>query len=293
MERPVPSPMRFAKSAVAARSAAAWQGFGAEHTLVRAPRPVEFDVASRAHVLRVGLHGRRRDGETWAEGAGRSIERNLARRIHFVPAGARIHGWGLPEGPWSFVNVWIYPGFDLVDPSLRFGEVGWAPRLAFQDAGIAETVAKLGALAAADPGPHARLYAEALAAALAVELVRLHDADRASGAVRLGLTSRQLRALHAFADAHLDEEISLRRLADQVGLSPWHFGRAFRRASGETPRRWLQRLRLEWASHLLATTDLPVTAVASSVGFSGPSHFAAAFKTRRGLAPSGFRASLR
>lgn len=209
-----------------------------------------------------------------------------------MPAGARIRGWGVPEGPWSFVNVRLDRDFDLVDPALRFAELDLAPRLAFQEPGLAATAAKLGTLAA-EPGPHDRLYAEALAMTLAIELVRLHGHARQPSGVHRGLTTRQLAVLRAFADAHLDEAVTLRALAAVVGLSPWHFSRAFRQATGTTPHRWLQDLRLERARALLAGTEAPMTSVALAVGFGGPSPFAAAFKRREGVTPTGFRARLR
>jgi transcriptional regulator GlxA family with amidase domain len=48
--------------------------------------------------------------------------------------------------------------------------------------------------------------------------------------------------------AHLDQDLSLDALADRVGLSKYHFHELFQHATGETPKAYVDRLRLEWAA---------------------------------------------
>ena len=65
-----------------------------------------------------------------------------------------------------------------------------------------------------------------------------------------------------------------------------HFCRMF----GRSPMSLLREVRLRRASELLATTRLPVEAVARSVGFSSRSNFSRMFREMYGVDPSGFRA---
>ena len=46
--------------------------------------------------------------------------------------------------------------------------------------------------------------------------------------------------------ANLDQDLALDTLADRVHLSKFHFHQLFRQATGETPKAYVERLRLEW-----------------------------------------------
>ena len=81
-------------------------------------------------------------------------------------------------------------------------------------------------------------------------------------------------------------------MADRAAMSQAHFSRAFKRAFGATPHQYLLRRRLEHAAWLLRTTDLTVTAVCLEVGLTSPTSFAAAFRRRKGMSPSAYRAAM-
>ncbi|MGZ4674979.1 MAG: GlxA family transcriptional regulator [Acidimicrobiia bacterium] len=71
----------------------------------------------------------------------------------------------------------------------------------------------------------------------------------------------------AWAVAHLDEALTVADLAAVAHMSPRHFARQFRAATGTTPHQWLLTQRLGLAQRLLETTDLPVEHVATASGF--------------------------
>ena len=60
----------------------------------------------------------------------------------------------------------------------------------------------------------------------------------------------------------------------------------------ESPMEYIERVRLERSRQMLATTDVPVYAVAESVGFINPFHFSRAFKEASGMSPSHYRKQL-
>jgi transcriptional regulator GlxA family with amidase domain len=74
-------------------------------------------------------------------------------------------------------------------------------------------------------------------------------------------------ALQEWALAHLDEDLSVERLARQALVSPRTLARRFAEACGTTPAAWVARQRLQRAQELLEATDLPVDAVAAEVGW--------------------------
>jgi AraC-like DNA-binding protein len=86
---------------------------------------------------------------------------------------------------------------------------------------------------------------------------------------------------------------SIRQVAREVGMSPYHFIRLFKAVFGETPKQCQLRARLERAKVLLATTDRSVTDVCMEVGFSSLGTFSALFACRVGLAPSAYRRKVR
>jgi AraC-like DNA-binding protein len=91
----------------------------------------------------------------------------------------------------------------------------------------------------------------------------------------------------------LGEPIALADAAAEAGLSPWHFLRLFRRAFGETPHRFLTRLRIERARDLLTVSRRSVTDICFDVGFSGLGSFSTLFARHVGSSPAAFRRRMR
>ncbi len=81
---------------------------------------------------------------------------------------------------------------------------------------------------------------------------------------------------------------SLEELATAVNLSPFHFARVFRRATGLPPHAWLQQRRLEQARALLRDGCAPLS-VALQLGFADQSHLTRQFKQVYGVGPGEYR----
>ena len=82
--------------------------------------------------------------------------------------------------------------------------------------------------------------------------------------------------------------ISLTLLAAEVGLSPSHFVRVFREATGLTPHAYLLNVRVREAKTLLLGAE-PLGHVAFTLGFASQSHFTEAFRQRVGVTPQQYR----
>jgi AraC-like DNA-binding protein len=83
--------------------------------------------------------------------------------------------------------------------------------------------------------------------------------------------------------------IGLEDLAKEVGASPYHLCRLFKREVGVSIHRYLNRLRLREALDRLLEPASDLTALALDVGFSSHSHFTDAFRREFGVAPSEIR----
>jgi AraC family transcriptional regulator len=124
---------------------------------------------------------------------------------------------------------------------------------------------------------------------LAHELIRL---DRAGtprkSTVRGGLAGWQQRIVTAYIEDHVADPISLADLAELVGLSTYHFCRAFKQSFGIPPLRYHASRRIDRAKALLAKPAPSVTKIGLTVGFSETSSFTAAFRKATGLTPTAY-----
>ena len=100
---------------------------------------------------------------------------------------------------------------------------------------------------------------------------------------------RQLDAVTDYIYAHLDDDLSLDRLADVSGFSPYHWHRIYRAVRGETAAQTVRRLRLERAATMLAQNAWPLERIARRAGFTSADAFSRAFQRAYDRTPGRFR----
>lgn len=212
-------------------------------------------------------------------------------------------GWVVPAGcegfgEWRQRSIWLEMSIATDHPALVHAERAAGRAVEFRPAIelVDPILARLGLALheGADPEDAVdRLYREAIGAALAAHLLRRYsNASELTRGRGGGIDDRRLRAAAAYIDGHLTDRsaLSLAALAGVAGLSPHHFARAFARAFGAPPHRFVLERRLDRAEHLLRTTRLPIAEVASLAGFGSPSHLAARMRERRHRTPRAVRA---
>ena len=101
--------------------------------------------------------------------------------------------------------------------------------------------------------------------------------------------SDRIRIALNFAREHLTEALPVERLAEVARLSPRQFGRAFRRETGETPAKAVERLRVEAARLRLQDGSEPIEQIALAVGFTDPERMRRAFVKLHGHPPQAIR----
>ncbi|MDR3634467.1 MAG: AraC family transcriptional regulator [Isosphaeraceae bacterium] len=139
-------------------------------------------------------------------------------------------------------------------------------------------------------GGGARLAAESLANVLAVHLIRHVLAPRADARARDGmLPPGRLRAVVDFVEAHLGGDPTLEQMAAVARLSPYHFARQFKAATGLPPHQYVIARRVERAKRLLHEGELCLARVAAQAGFSDQSHLSRYFRRFIGVTPGQFR----
>jgi len=254
--------------------------------------PFSYEYRSPIPLFIACQRGFRVDGETQIDGLKPSNLHDFSRKMAFVPANHTFRGTFVPRVSLRTVYFYIDPSQLAVDPELEFAALDLSPRLFFEDPVLRGTAEKLIAIIE-NPGSASRLYAEALSAVLAIELVRLERGSPTMPApARGGLATWQERAACDFIEAHLTEDIALADLAGVARLSPAHFCRAFKRSFGVPPHRYQLQRRIERAKSLLADQDRSVLEVALACGFNFPSNFSQIFRKGTGVTPREFRRSL-
>jgi AraC-like DNA-binding protein len=97
----------------------------------------------------------------------------------------------------------------------------------------------------------------------------------------------------AYVDRHLNDSLTIARLARMANLSSYHFIRSFRARTGQTPHQYVRSRRIERAKELLVTTPMPLTEICDAVGFQSLGSFSSAFRRFTGEAPRAYRAARR
>jgi transcriptional regulator GlxA family with amidase domain len=90
-------------------------------------------------------------------------------------------------------------------------------------------------------------------------------------------------------EGNLTQTFSLDELATGLGISPRHFKRRFKRATGDSPLAYLQRLRIEAAKQKLETTRERIEEITSQVGYEDSNSFRRLFRKFTGLSPREYR----
>ena len=140
--------------------------------------------------------------------------------------------------------------------------------------------------------PNGRLYAQGLCVAL-IGVLATHHASAggslsAARAGRFGL--RQQGRLVDMIRSNLGSDLSLTRLAEEVGLSVHHFLRVFKATFGTTPHRYVQRRRLEAAMAALQRQGArSIADIALDHGFASQAHMTDLMRRHFGVTPRAVR----
>jgi transcriptional regulator GlxA family with amidase domain len=135
-----------------------------------------------------------------------------------------------------------------------------------------------------------RTMALAVARYLVVFLKRPGGQAQFSTALSLQSAEDEFGKLHDWINAHLTDEISLATLARQAGMSQRSFSRHYAEATGLTPGRAVERLRVEAARRALLESRLPIKRISRRCGFGSEETMRRSFLRLLGATPQDYRA---
>jgi transcriptional regulator GlxA family with amidase domain len=134
-----------------------------------------------------------------------------------------------------------------------------------------------------------RSVALAVARFLVVFLKRPGGQAQFSAALALQVTDDRFGALHDWINGHLASDLSLSVLAEQAGMSERSFSRHYAEATGRTPARAIERLRVEAGRRLLSESRTPVKRIAQRCGFGSEETMRRSFLRLLAVTPQDYR----
>ena len=161
----------------------------------------------------------------------------------------------------------------IAEPRVEYAMIRLAEECKQPDANSAAIVASLGELILAD-------------------LARYFQAVRTRATSRKGgLPASHLRRI----SEHIENSTappSISDLAALCGLSTSHLMRAFRQSTGKSVAKYAEHIRMSKAKTLLSESDLPISEIATRLGFSTPAAFSHSFRRVTGHTPRDYRSSI-
>lgn len=139
-------------------------------------------------------------------------------------------------------------------------------------------------------GAGSRLYAETMANALAVHLLKHYATQKAgvrddSG----GMPRAKLQQVTDYINEYLNQDLSLNELAAIVQMSPTYFGTLFKQATGLAPHQYVVHQRVNRAKTMLLNSNLAIAEIATETGFSDQSHLIRHMHRLLGVRPKQLR----
>ncbi|MED3760570.1 Ada metal-binding domain-containing protein [Peribacillus frigoritolerans] len=98
-----------------------------------------------------------------------------------------------------------------------------------------------------------------------------------------------VRDIIAFLVNQYNQKVELKDIANHVGVSSYYLERLFKKETLETPRSYLEKIRVDKASYLLTSTSRTNLEICLEAGFQSPSNFYKVFRRLKNCTPSEYR----
>jgi AraC family transcriptional regulator len=214
------------------------------------------------------------------------------RRSCLTPGGAQTF-WqhsGHPEILQVYLRESLFKQASAEIYSVDHGAIDIVPRFAINDP-LLEQLALAIITALEDGRAEDALYIDTAAHMMAVHLARKHSTralpERSVSAD--GLTKQRLRRLLDYIESHLAGDLTLKRMAGELELSPFYLARVFKAEVGSSPHQYVLDRRIARAKSMLRDTQLPIADIALAAGFSSQSHLSNRFRRIVGVSPAVYR----
>lgn len=97
------------------------------------------------------------------------------------------------------------------------------------------------------------------------------------------------KSIEYIQNNYFKKSLKITDLASFIGLNRSYLSNLFKKSLNISPQEFLLNYRIEQASNLLKTTNLPISSIATSVGYKDPLTFSKLFKKVKGSNPTDYR----
>lgn len=130
------------------------------------------------------------------------------------------------------------------------------------------------------------LLIDSLKTTLAIHLLRKYCTTKPKlSSYKDGLSKSKFKQVTEYINEHLDGNLKVIELAAIAQMSPYHFIRLFRKATGKTPHQYVLEQRITKAQYLLQHREISISETAAIVGFCDQSHLTKYFRRITGVTP--------
>jgi AraC family transcriptional regulator len=266
-----------------------WTDMSAEFRLHQSGRADAFvqPVTEISMVFRgEGLVRRRDSGETHTTHAGPGV-------IWLCTAGQEIDWLEMEQGALEILHLYLRPDA-LLDYATERGFQGAATQSLHYTVSdpLLEQIGRAILAEMQAETAAGSLLVESLCSSLSARLLQRHLMSPLDIAARLSSTGRldprRLGRVLEYIHAHLGDALDIRGMATAASLSRFHFARAFKTSTGQTPYQYVNAKRMAQAKVLLAQNQ-PLAEIALALNFSSQANFTRAFRREFGITPGRYR----
>ncbi len=123
-----------------------------------------------------------------------------------------------------------------------------------------------------------------------IEALHIDFATRMHNLKKKNVNSLYVRRCIDYIYNHLQEPITLEKLAHREKLNPSYLSKLFSKETGVPLRNYIQNVKIETAKNMLEETTFSISDIALSLGYSSQSSFTYSFRMHTGTTPSKYRA---
>lgn len=101
--------------------------------------------------------------------------------------------------------------------------------------------------------------------------------------------SKSIQTCCDYISMHITDDLDIEMLADKVGYTSYYLSRKFKKEVGTSINNYIKEHKIEYAKHLLATTQESIQEISTALHFCSRSYFADCFQKYVGMSPSEYR----
>lgn len=116
--------------------------------------------------------------------------------------------------------------------------------------------------------------------------------DNTDPAAARWMTTNRFQTLREHIENELTSTITVRQLADLIGVSSSFLSRAFKAYTGRSPHDYVLDRKVQRARKLMSECGLPLAAIANMAGFVSQAHMSSTFRRKLGVTPGYLREAM-